>query len=103
MVDELVMLAGLDTAVQDQALAVRRRLHDLDLLELGLSLDEGPHDGVHVPFDGRRGLEEPLVRLRIDQLTATGALLATGAAAFTNTPRCISTTEARSAPNCSTR
>src|SRR5437660_7517550 len=42
-VDELVMLAGLDTAVQDQELTVRRRHHDLDLLELGLRLDETPH------------------------------------------------------------
>ena len=103
VVDELVSLAGLDPAVEDQGLAVGGGLHDLDLLELGLSLHDRPHDGVHVALDRGRRLEEPLVGLWIDQRTATAALLATGALALRNMPRCISTTEVRSAPNCSMR
>src|ERR687891_685685 len=103
VIDEILGLAGLDPAVEDQNLAVGRCLHDLDVLELGLGLGDGPPDGVHVALDGRGRLEEPLIGLRRDQLTGTGVLLTTGTVALMNIPRCISTTEARSAPNCSTR
>src|SRR5207249_1467696 len=103
VVDELVSLAGLDPSVEHQELAVRGRLHDLDVLELGLRLHDRPLDGVHVPFDGRRGLEEPLVRLRVGQLTPTVTLLTMGTREFRNIPRCISTIDVRSAANCSTK
>jgi len=103
VVDELVTLAGLDAPVEHQGLAVGGRLEDFDVLELGLGLDQRPGDGVHMPFERRRGLEEPLVRLRVDQLTGTGALLLIGTAELRNIPRCISTIEVRSAANCSTR
>src|SRR4029453_18938957 len=103
VVDELHPLARLDAAVEDQHLAVCRGLHDLDVLELRLRLDDGALDGVHVAFDRGRRLEEPLVRLRRDQLTATGLLFTIGVGALRNMPRCNRTTEARSAPNCSTR
>ena len=103
VIDELIALARLDAAVEDQHLAVRPGLHDLDVLELRLRLDDGALDGVHVAFDRGRRLEEPLVGLRRDQLTATGLLLTIGVVALRNMPRCSSTTEARSAPNCSTR
>src|SRR5205823_11642213 len=93
VVDELVALTRLDPAVEDQDLAVRGGLHDLGELELRLQRGDGPDDGVHVAFDRRRGLEEPLVRLRIDQLTATAALFTMGAVAPRKVPRCISTTE----------
>src|SRR3989442_1591902 len=102
VVDEVFRLARLDAAVEHQQLAVGRRLHDLGVLELGLELDDGPLDGVHVALDSRRGLEEPLVGLRADQLTAT-VLLTIGTAELRNIPRWTSTTEVRSAPNCSTR
>ena len=103
VVDEVFRLARLDAAVQDQHLAVGRRLHDLHVLELRLGFDDGAADGVHVAFDGRGRLEEPLVGLRRDQLIATGLLLTIGTAELMNMPRWSSTTDARSAPNCSTR
>src|SRR5687767_8710979 len=107
VVDELVSLAGLNAPVEHEGLAVGGGLHDLDVLELRLRLHDGPHDGMHMPLDGRRGLEEPLVRLRIDQLTGTvtaaGALLTMGTEGLRNIPRCTSTTEVRSALNSSTR
>ena len=102
MVDEILGLAGLDAPVEHQELAVGRRLHDLGMLELRLQLGDRPLDGVHVALDRSRGLEEPLVGLRADQLTAT-VLLTIGTAELRNIPRCTSTTEVRSAPNCSTR
>src|SRR5689334_10626352 len=86
VVDEVLRLARLDPPVEDQELAVRRRLHDLGVLELGLQLGDGPLDGVHVALDRRRGLEEPFVGLRTDQLTAT-ALLTIGTAELRNMPR----------------
>src|SRR5437667_40286 len=103
VVDELVTLAGLDPTVEHQRLAVGSRLEDLDVLELGLGLHDGPGDSVHMPFERGRGLEEPLIGLRIDQLTETGFLLLIGTAELRNMPRCISTIEVRSAANCSTR
>src|SRR5436309_1979671 len=103
VIDEVFRLARLDAAVEDQHLAVGRRLDDLHVLELRLRLDDGPLDGVHVALDVRRGLEEPLVGLGGDQLTATEALLTIGTPGLRNIPRWSSTTEARSAPNCSTR
>src|SRR5439155_1266728 len=102
VVDEVFRLAGLDPAVEHQQLAVGGGFHDLRVLELGLQLDNGPLDGVHMALDRGRGLEEPLVGLGADQLTATG-LLTIGTAEFRNIPRWTSTTEVRSAPNCSTR
>src|SRR6185295_12088597 len=103
VIDEVLGLAGLDAAVEDQHLAVGRRLHDLHVLELGLRLDDGALDGVHMALDVRRGLEEPLVGLGSDQLSATEALFTIGTPGLRNIPRWSSTTEARSAPNCSTR
>jgi hypothetical protein len=61
VVDELVGLARLDPPVQHETLAVRVGVHDLHQLELGLAGDDGPGDGMHVPLDRSRGLEEPLV------------------------------------------
>jgi hypothetical protein len=103
VVDEVLRLRRLDAAVEHQELAVGMGLHDLGVLELRPRLDDGPADGVHVALDGRGRLEEPLVLLRIDQLTATEALLTIGTAALRNMPRWTSTTEVRSAANCSTR
>src|SRR5438093_13388199 len=103
VVDELVALAGLDPPVEHQRLAVGSRLQYFDVLEFGPGLHDRRGDGVHMPFEGRRGLEEPLIGLRIDQLTATGCLLTIGTAELRNIPRCISTIEVRSAANCSTR
>jgi len=103
VIDELIALAGLDAAVEHQGLPVGRRLEDLDVLKLRLSFHDRLRDGMHMPLEGGRGLDEPLVGLRVDQLTGTGALLTTGTAELRNIPRCISTIEVRSAANCSTR
>ena len=103
VVDELVGLARLDPPVQDQDLPVGMRLHDLHELELGLAGGDGAGDGVHVAFDGRGGLEEPLVLQGPGhQLTATG-LCGIGALACRKIPLWTSTTDARSAPSCSMR
>jgi hypothetical protein len=103
VVNELIALAGLDPPVEHQGLAVGRRLQDLDVLELGLRLHDRLRDGMHMPLEGGRGLDEPLAGLRADQLTGTALLLTTGTAELRNIPRCISTIDVRSAANCSTR
>ena len=121
VVDELVVLARLDAAVENQNLAVGVGLEDLHELELGPAGGDGAGDGVHVAFDRRGALEEPLVlRGTADPPTgtlATGILatgiLATGilapaglwgmGAAWRKMPRWSSTTEAREAPSCSIR
>src|SRR5207247_1608469 len=113
VIDELVGLARLDAAVQDEALAVRESLQDLHELELGLPVRDGAGDGVGMPLDGGRGLEEPLVVGRTAHpLTAIGGmpsclsargLCRSGAPPWRKMPRWTSTTDARSAPNCSMR
>src|SRR5439155_26187677 len=103
VVDEFVTLARLDAAVEDKDLGIGDRLQYFDVLELGLGLHDSLGDGMHMPFERGRGLEEPLIGLRIDQLTGTGLLLTIGTAELRNMPRCISTIEVRSAANCSTR
>jgi hypothetical protein len=103
VVDEVLRLGRLDPAVEDQELAVGESVHDLGMLVLGLRLHDGPADGMRVAFDARGRLEEPLVVLLVDQLTATEALLTIGTDALRNMPRWTSTTEVRSAANCSTR
>src|SRR5437867_7682722 len=72
VVDELVGLARLDPPVEHETLAVRGRIQDLDLLELGLGGHDRADDGVHVPLDRRRGFEEPLVVPRVDHPLTPG-------------------------------
>ena len=103
MVDELVRLTRLDAAVEHQAFAVGERLHDLHELELGLPGRDRPGDGVHVPLDRRRGLEEPLVVRGCGHPSTATGLCRRESDAWSRTPRWSSTTEARAAPSCSTR
>src|SRR5947207_2177915 len=109
VIDALVVLAGLDAAVQDQDLAVRVGLEDLHELELGLARGDGAGDGVHVAFDGSGGLEEPLVLRRTRHLAAddrladgVGRLVGHGDGAEEDAAL-SSTTEARAAPSSATR
>ena len=92
-----------DAPVEDEDFAIGGGLENLDVLEFGLGLDDRPGDGMHVPLERRRGFDEPLRGLRMDQLTLTALLLTIGTAELRNIPRCISTIEVRSAANCSTR
>jgi len=69
VVDELITLARLDAPVEHQGLAIRGRLQYFDVLKLGLGLHDRLGDGMHMPFEGGRGLDEPLMGLRADQLT----------------------------------
>src|SRR5581483_6011764 len=100
VIEEVLGLGGLDAAVEHQQLAVGVGIHDLGVLVLGARLHDGAPDRVHVAFDARGWLEEPLVVLLVDQLTATDALLTIGTAELRNIPRWTSTTEVRSAANC---
>jgi hypothetical protein len=61
VVDEVVGDARLDAPVQNEALAVARRLEDLHLLELGAKGKDRPDDRVRVALDRRRGLKKPFV------------------------------------------
>src|SRR5262245_9299784 len=102
VIDELVALARLNASIENQDFTVAGSLKYLDVLKLGLGLHDRLGDGMHMAFERGRSLEKPLIGLRIDQLTWTGALLTIGTEEFMNMPRCISTLEVRYTANCST-